>query len=198
MLKTSLHVVVATALWFALSAFAIGIPWRIGAIILGAVSVHLFWEHFVFNPYLYLGAMPVSEDDQVMQKAREKAMQTLPFFLEKIFPEHRQDSMVKYRFKTSSGEVENLWADLLEVNGDMLKVYVRTPPVKHDEPMDRNQQVSRDDIVDWQAEYQDGTIRGGYTNRALFTIFEREEGYLHPKLRRQLARFRDVEEGVEA
>jgi len=197
LLKTILHIIVALALWFGLGALGAGIWWRVGAIVAGAVAVHLFWEHFVFKPYLYLGAMPVSNDDPVMLEAREKAKQTLPLFLESIFPEYRQDSMVKFRFTTSSGEVENLWADLLEVNGSKLKVYVRTPPLHHDQPMDRTQEVELSDVTDWQVEYRDGTIRGGYTNRALFTIFERQEGYLHPKLRPQLARFRDLDEAAE-
>jgi uncharacterized protein YegJ (DUF2314 family) len=164
----------------------------------GAVAVHVIWERLIFNPYLYRGAIQVSNDDPVMQEALEKARQTVPLFLGKVFPEHRQDSMVKFRFKTSSGEVEYLWADLLEVNGDKLRVYVRTPPLHHDQPMDQSHEICLDEVMDWQVECRDGAIRGGYTNRALFTIFEREQGYLHPKLRMQQARFRDVEEATEA
>jgi hypothetical protein len=106
--------------------------------------------------------------------------------------------MVKYRFQTSSGEVENLWADLLEIDGERLKVYVRTLPMRHDKPLDRHQQIGLADVVDWQVTYPDGTTRGGYTNRALFTIFEREEGQLHPKLRPLLAQYRGIDGETEA
>lgn len=198
LLKTVLHIIVALTLWFGLGWLDIGVGWRLGAIVAGGICVHLFWEHFVFNPYLYLGAMPVSNDDPVMVQAREKAAGTLPLFLEKIFPEHRQDSMVKFRFTTSSGEVEKLWADLLEVNGNTLKVYVRTYPVHHDQLFNDTQEVDIADIVDWQVEYRDGTLRGGYTNRALFTIFERQEGYLPSKLKPQLARYREIDEPDES
>jgi hypothetical protein len=196
--KTLLHLLVATVLWFILGAVDVGVPWRIGAIVLGAVAVHLFWEHFVFKPFLYLGAMPFLNDDPLMEAARAKAKETLPLFLETLFPEHREDSTIAFRFTTSSGQIENLWGDLLEVNGNSLKIYLRTPPVNHDQPLDRNHEVSLDDVVDWQVEYRDGTLRGGYTNRALFKIFERQEGYMHPQFLPQIARFRDVEGGVEA
>lgn len=198
MLKTVLHLVVAAALWFGLGALAVGVPWRLAAVVLGAVAVHFVWERVIFNPYVYLGTMPVADDDPVMQEARERAKETLAVFLEKIFPEHRRDCMVKFPFQTSSGVLENLWADLLEVDGDVLKVFLRTPPAHHDRPVDRNLEVPVNDVLDWQVEFEDGTIGGGYTNRALFTIFEREQGYLHPKLRTQRDRFRDVKEMGEA
>jgi uncharacterized protein YegJ (DUF2314 family) len=193
MFKTLLHVVVALALWFILRAFDIGIAWRLGAIVIGAIGVHYFWEWFVFDPYLYLGVMYVPDDDPVMLRAREKACDTLPQFFESIYPQYREDSMVKFRFETSSGGTEYLWGDLLEVKDDQLQVYLRTPPETHEESLDRNMAIGRDRIVDWQVARTDGTILGSYTTRALFTIFEREEGYLHPKLRKQLSRFRDLD-----
>jgi len=35
-------------------------------------------------------------------------------------------------------------------------------------------------------------LRGGFTNRAVFRITEREEGRLHPTLREELQRYRDA------
>ena len=40
----------------------------------------------------------------------------------------------------------------------------------------------------------DGSIRGGYTNRALFEIYKREAGTLHPKLVAVYRRYRDLDE----
>ncbi len=193
MFKTLLHILVALAIWFLLRAFDIGTPWRLGAIIIGAIGVHYFWEWFVFNPYSYLGAMPVANDDPVMLRAREKARDTLLQFFESIYPKYREDSMVKFRYDTANGDAEYLWADLLGVSGDQLKVYLRTPPVSYEESLDRNMTIERNQVVDWQVACPDATILGGYTNRAMFTILEREEGYLHPKLRKQLSYFRDLD-----
>ena len=117
-------------IWLAMMALGTSILWRVGTVALSFIAVHLVWECFVFNPYVYLGARPVSDDDPVMQRAGEKALATLPVFLSEIFPRTilRTRWGVKYRFKTSLWVFENLWADLLEIDGDRLKIYVRTPP----------------------------------------------------------------------
>ena len=193
MLKLILQIAVAAALWFGLQFLNLGVPWRLVAIVLGAIVVHFVWERFIFNPYLYLGAMPVSDDDPIMQKAFAEAKSSVARFLE-LFPDHREDSMVKFRFTTNRGTAENLWADLLEVDGRKAKVFVRTPPVEHDGEFERSREIHIDDITDWQIEFPDGTIRGGYTSRALFKIYERQEGHLHPKFRAQWERFRELDE----
>jgi len=50
------------------------------------------------------------------------------------------------------------------------------------------------DIVDWQVVVEDGTLRGGSRQQATFRIMERENGSLHPKFVRELARYRPVDE----
>ena len=74
MLKRVLHIIVALGLWFGVGTLGVGVGWRIGAVVAGAVAVHLFWKHFNNAP--------------AMVQAREKAKRAL----EKIFPEHRQDT----------------------------------------------------------------------------------------------------------
>jgi uncharacterized protein YegJ (DUF2314 family) len=102
--------------------------------------------------------------------------------------------MVKFRFKTDQGANENLWADLLSLSSTEAEVYVRTPPVEHEGQMERTLKVPIDDIVDWQVEFRDGTLAGGFSNRAMFKIFEREEGYMHPEFKEHIGRFRDLQE----
>ena len=193
MAKLILHLVVACALWFLIQLAGFGVVPRIVAIVVGAVAVHFVWEKLIFNPMLYLGAMPVSDDDPLMTSAKARAKETLSE-LRALFPEHKEDSMVKFLFLSDSGAKENLWADLLSLSGDSAKVYIRTAPVEHKGDLNRNQEIPVDDIVDWQVEMPDGTIRGGFTNFALFKIFERQEGYLHPKLRPQMQRFTDCQQ----
>jgi uncharacterized protein YegJ (DUF2314 family) len=192
MAKLVLQLFVACALWFGLGALGAAAGWRIGAIVCGVIAVHQVWERFVFNPYLYLGAMPVSDDDPIMLQAREEGKKTLPQFLA-IYPEHNQDSIVKFRFTTDTGRNEYLWADLMEVSEGKATVYVRTFPISNEGEFNRKQEIQLDEIVDWQVEYRDGSLRGGYTTRALMKIFERQEGYMHPKLRGQLERFKELE-----
>jgi hypothetical protein len=194
--KLVAHIVVACAVWFGLGALDAPTVWRLAGIVAGAVGVHLFWERVLFQPHLYLGAMPVRDDDPLMLEAREQAKATLPRFFE-LFPDHRQDAMVKFGFTNASGTVENLWGDLVEVSDEEATVFVRTPPVECPPDFERRRTIRRDGIVDWQIEMPDGTLRGGYTNRVMFKIFEREQGYMHPKLLPQLARFKDLEDSGE-
>ncbi|MGD8237688.1 MAG: DUF2314 domain-containing protein [Armatimonadota bacterium] len=191
--KLIAQIFAAVGAWVVLALCHVPPLWRIPVLLAGVVAVHIFWERVVFNPHLYLGAMPVDDDDPIMLKAREQAAASFAQF-RKLYPEHKEDSMVKFSFQTDSGTTEHLWADLLELSETSANVYVRTPPIEHKGPTARTQTIPVDDIVDWQIEFHDGTIRGGFTNRALFNIFEREEGHLHPKLRGELERFKELED----
>jgi uncharacterized protein YegJ (DUF2314 family) len=167
------------------------------AVLIGVVLVHRVWERFVFQPYDYLGVLPVADDDPIMLDALATARATLPAFI-RAFPGHPRDSMVKFRVTTPSGRGELVWADLLEITGDTAKAYVRTPPAESTPDFRPDMTVAVADILDWQIEASDGTLRGGYTNRALFRIFERTEGYMHPKFLVHLRRFRELDESVPA
>ena len=193
MLKLVMHVVVATVLWLGTGALGLHVALRIGAVMLGGVAVHFVWERLIFKPYAYLGARPVPSDDPVMIEAVNQAKASWDQFVA-IYPEHREDSMVKFRFKTDRGTTENLWGDLISLSSTEAEVYVRTPPVEHEGQMERTVKVPIDDIVDWQVEFRDGTLAGGFSNRAMFKIFEREEGYMHPEFKDHIGRFRDLQE----
>ena len=190
--KTILHIIVALCVWFGLTYFHLHWGIKLGAIVVGAILVHFVWEHFIYNPFFYLGAMPVANDDPVMLEAVENGKSTFTKFLE-IYPDHKTDSCVRFRFETDSGAVENLWGDLLEITEDQATVYLRTAPVDHNGELDRKMTIDRDQINDWQVEFRDGTLRGGYTNRAMFKIYEREEGMIHPKLLVHFHRFKDID-----
>jgi uncharacterized protein YegJ (DUF2314 family) len=190
MQKLLLHIAVACAIWF--GATALGAPWwlRALALIPGAFMVHWIWERFMFQPFAYLGAMPVSNDDPVMAEARAKAKETFGNFRE-LYPEHRSDSVVRFALKTDDGNIEKVWGDLLELEESKAKIYLRTPPVGKVNLPERTMEIAVSDIEDWQIAMRDGSIRGAYTIMALCKIFEREEGYMHPKFKEHLERFVD-------
>jgi uncharacterized protein YegJ (DUF2314 family) len=191
--KLILHITVALGIWFALAYFGVHWGYRLAAIFAGAVLVHLVWVRYLLNPYVYLGAMPVADDDPLMAAARRKARETFAEFLA-LYPAHQADAMVKFRFETDHGTRENLWADLVSIDGQTATIYVRTPPRQHGGPFERRQQIPAERIIDWQIEMPDGTIRGGYTNRALFQIYKREAGAMHPKLLAVYRRFQDADD----
>jgi hypothetical protein len=128
-----------------------------------------------------------------MLSALAEAKRTWSDFL-RLYPEHAEDSMVKYRVRTKEGDVENVWGDLLELRSDDATVYLRTPPVGDVDIPAPRMVIPIADIVDWQIEFTDGSLRGGFTQQATFRILEREQGQLPRKLLEQLARYRPVEE----
>ena len=190
--KLIAQVLVAALIWLGLSWWGVGWLIRAVAVAIGAVLVHQVWERLVFQPFDYLGAIPVADDDPLILDAFARARETLPAFI-RAYPQHRGDSIVKFRVRTPSGRHEQVWADLLEITGDTAKVYVRTPPVEDTPDFQPATTIRTADILDWQIEFRDGTLRGGYTNRALFKIFERTEGYMHPKFLVHLGRFRELD-----
>jgi uncharacterized protein YegJ (DUF2314 family) len=191
MLKLILHIAVAAAVWLGVAHFGHGWPVRLVSVAIGAFAVHFLWERFVNAPFLYLGARPVSPDDPLMVEAVQKARSSLDR-MRTLYPEHCTDTVVRFPLRTKSGRIEQVWGDLLELGNDTAKVYLRTPPVEDAELSDRTIEVALADISDWQIEMRDGSLRGGFTNRAMFRIFEREEGAPHPAAKEQLARFKDV------
>ena len=80
-----------------------------------------------------------------------------------MLPEHRPDAIVKFRLKTRSGDIENVWGDLLELGETEAEVDLRTPPVGEVVETSRRMTVPVGDLVDWQIILPDGTLRGGFT-----------------------------------
>lgn len=193
MLKLIVQILFAQLVWHGLAWLGAGWPIRVVGILLGFYLVHRFWERFIFRPFDYLGVMPVAEDDPLMLDAFAKAQATIPAFL-RAFPQHKKDCVVKFRLSMPSGPVELVWADVIDITDGYAEVYVRTPPMECPPDFEPRRKVPVSDIVDWQIEFPDGTLRGGYTNQALCKIFERTEGYMHPKIQVHLQRFRDLEE----
>lgn len=192
MLKLVAHLIVAAVIIIGGGRFDVA-GWVTGiAVVGGFVAVHFAWEHYFRNPFELLGAFPISDDDPLMVAAKFEAKASWQAFL-LVYPEHRQDCIIKFRLATTDDSVENVWGDLLEIDSESAKVYLRTLPVAEMDLPDRNLVIPAEDIVDWQIEFQDGTLRGGFTMRATFRIFEREEGYMPPAFLEQLARYKPLE-----
>lgn len=190
MLKLVAHVVMAALVMLAsrlLGAPRWGMLLAVGA---GAVVVHLLWERLFANPFLYLGARPISPDDPVLLDAKQRARESMPR-LHELFPTHPKDTVVRFRLDPPGGQAEFVWGDLLELSDQQAKVFLRTPPKQPMQLDSRTLDIPTATIDDWQIELTDGSLLGGYTNQAKFKVYEREEGHLHPAFREQVARFRD-------
>jgi uncharacterized protein YegJ (DUF2314 family) len=190
MLKLILHIAVAAAVWFGLGHLDLSWIVRIVAVVAGAFGVHFLWERLANPPFLYLGARPFTPDDPLMVEALRKARESIEL-MRTLYPLHRQDTVVRFPLRVKSGEIEHVWGDLLEFGDDKARVFLRTPPTEEADLPSRTLEVPASEISDWQIEMRDGSLRGGFTNQAMFRIFEREEGAPHPAAKDQLPRFRD-------
>jgi hypothetical protein len=140
----------------------------------------------------HLGAFAIAHDDPLMVTALGEAKRTWSVFL-CLYREYPQSTIVKFRLRTTAGEIENVWGDLLALDGDQAAVSLRTPPVGKTDVRDPRMAVPLSDVVDWQVMFADGTLRGGFTQQATFRIIERDRGRLPHKLAEQLARYRTLE-----
>jgi hypothetical protein len=188
------HLVAAAAIIIA--GRSLDWPWWgvVPAVFVGALAIQLAFMRLA--PLSgHLGAVPIASNDPLMVAAVEQARRTWDTFL-RLYPDHRETSIVKFRLRTKSDEIENVWGDLLEVHADQLTVYLRTPPVSDPDVRDVRLTVAVADVVDWQIMFPDSTLRGGFTQQATFRIIERDSGELSPKYAEQLARYRELEEQV--
>ena len=193
MLKLIAHLV--AALVISAVAASLGLHW-IGIVLLvliGFAIVHVVYERLFPNPFDYLGVMPVRDDDPLILAAEEKALATLETFLAELYPEHAQDSMIKFTYTNAQGEIERIWGDLLSYCHGKAEVYVRTAPLAPKSDFHSKMTVDKSDIVDWSVEMRDGTLRGGFSNLALFKIYERQEGHMHPRFLVHVERFKDID-----
>jgi hypothetical protein len=140
----------------------------------------------------HLGAVPIAHDDPLMVAAMEEARRTWSILLW-LYEQHPETTIVKFRLRTRSGEIENVWGDLVALRGTEAAVSLRTPPVGDTDVRDPRMTIPVSDVVDWQVMFPDGTLRGGFTQQATFRIIERDRGRLPRKLAEQLARYRALE-----
>ncbi len=162
-----------------------------GLLSVAVVFTHVALERFLGPRSRHLGAHAIADDDPLMLAALEKAKRTWPDFVA-LFPEHPHDSIVKFRLTTKDGAIENVWGDLVALDGGVAEVYLRTPPVGEVDLPDRHMTIPVRSIVDWQIAMSDGSLRGGFTQQATFKIVEREAGVLPAEYAEQLRRYRDL------
>lgn len=122
-------------------------------------------------------------DDPLLAEAREQAKASLPRFRE-LLKQYPKDGIIKLRFVSNSGQVEYLWAEVLEppVEGSDYKVRLMTPPVTHSGTLERLWTCREEDIEDWQVTDESGGHHGAFSQRAMFRIARRDGVKLPKKL----------------
>lgn len=81
---------------------------------------------------------------------------------------------MKLAFDTDGGEREHVWAEVLDVSGDVITARIVTPPVTHRGSLPERIDLPLADLEDWQVFLPDGRIRGGFSTQAMAAACERD------------------------
>jgi uncharacterized protein YegJ (DUF2314 family) len=166
------------------------LPVKIGLFLAlcGALWLFIRWR----SPRPEFPPLQTDPDDPLLLAAMERATATLEAFRSHLAGP-RESALVKLRFVSSSGQVEHLWAEVVEVLGPgELGVRLVTPPVTHNGTLDRLHRCAFEDIEDWQVRDNAGKIHGGFTQRAMFAIARRDGIALPEQLRAHEAEYADT------
>jgi hypothetical protein len=134
--------------------------------------------------------LDIPVDDEEMNAAMDRARSTIDELVA-LYRQHPRGAMVKWPFVTSSGTTENLVGELLGIDGDEARIRLISPPVSHTGQLERLHTIRLGEIVDWVIDMEDGTLRGGFTQRVLFRRGREVWGGLPKELQEQEAKFVD-------
>lgn len=157
-------------------------------VVLVAVPGWVAWWWFVARNRPAFPPLAMDENDPLMVEAKKKAKETVPQLLE-LFKDARESTRVKLPFLSNSGETEHLWAELLEVMGDEIRVRYLTPPVTHTGRFERLHTHLITDIEDWVVTKNPKRYIGGYSMRVMFKRGREQWGDLPPELKAEEAKY---------
>jgi uncharacterized protein YegJ (DUF2314 family) len=156
------------------------------------VAVAAFaWNWWVARNRPKVPPLEIDDDDPLMLAAIERARGTVDQLRTLHEAGTTRQAQVKIPFRTNGGEVEHLWAEVLELDDDTMKVRYLTPPVTHRGKLEREHEHPVSDLEDWAVFDTSGNIRGGFTQRAMFERARARWGGLPDPLAAQEARYVD-------
>lgn len=119
--------------------------------------------------------VPVSDDDQEMNSAMQKARSTLNEFIERFTHPKTSDKwfLVKGRF-THKGQIEHIWMADLVLDGKFFSGVLANEPEYPGLKFKQKVSVPLDNISDWMY-VSDGRLMGGFTIRVLYGRMSPEE-----------------------
>ncbi len=151
-------------------------------LILVGVAVVLFiaWRLFT-SPRPAQPPLVIGDDDPEMKSAMAKAQETVPEFRQ-LYAQHPDGALVKVPFVTSSGRIEYLAAEILELVAEDIRVWLTTPPVTHQGKVERLQTFPLKNFVDWVIVMPGDKRKGGFTMRVMFKKAHEQWGELPPEV----------------
>ncbi|MFT5048690.1 MAG: hypothetical protein ACI8QZ_000077 [Chlamydiales bacterium] len=146
-------------IWLASAGFlVIGVP-CIKYALLG--RFHLIPEPILLDP-----------DEPLLLDAFERARASLPR-LREAFRACPESTGLRFAFETDMQTTEHLWGAVVSMSETHAMVDIMTRPIEHEGPIEQ-QSIPLAEIQDWEAEFSDGALEGGFTTRAMCTYAARE------------------------
>jgi uncharacterized protein YegJ (DUF2314 family) len=108
--------------------------------------------------------VPISTDDPAMAAARAEARATIGEFRQ-LYASHREASQVKVPVTSSSGVLELMVGDVIDLTEFNVTVQLRGRPATHNGPFQPVQVFPLGEIADWLVVTPNGKYRGGFTHR---------------------------------
>lgn len=135
--------------------------------------------------------LALDDDDPLVRAAMLRARETLDELRDRHGAGTTRQAQVKVPFRADGDDTEPVWAELLELHEDTMKVRYLTAPVSHRGKVEREQEHPVSDLEDWAVFETSGAIRGGWTQRAMFERAKAQWGGLPRELAAQAARYVD-------
>lgn len=183
---------IAVAISLILSLIAMdGSPvWKsVVGLVMAIILMAIGWGRLFPN---YYAPIPIDPEDLLMREAIEQARRELGRFQRGV-SQGRKQSFAKFPLKLANGEVEHIWGIVHIVDDEAAHVSLANMPVHEPQVKDPRFRVPLAEIEDWMLVDHTDLVEGGYTHLALARIYKRERGYVPRAMKKDLARFQDLD-----
>lgn len=123
-------------------------------------------------------------------EATRKAQQSLDT-LRRLHQANGDEVAVKFRVEAQDGSSELPWGSLLEIGASDFTAQIITPLMFVPAPASGRVTLPLEQLIDWQVELADGTIRGGFSTQAEIRISQQAGRRLPAYIAGMQGRFAD-------
>ena len=134
---------------------------------------------------------PIDPNSSAWQHATSRAQSTM-HLLEQLWSERPQGIWVKFPLLNKQGDREHVWGELESIGAESLTAKLATPLLRGGPTAGTTCTVARADLEDWQAELQDGRIRGGFTTQAELALAKQSGRPIPAHIKAMEGRFVDA------
>jgi hypothetical protein len=154
----------------------------LGLLAQGGLLVWAIKQYFFPGLPAVLGHEP---DQPLLAAATQRAQESLDRFRE-LIAARAGTPIAKFPYKTAEGSTEYLWAIVLECDSESMAIRYESAPVTQSQmPGAEKRPIS--ELADWAVILDGGKIAGGFSQRAMLSMWRQEHPYPRWGLRRRMA-----------